>query len=106
MAERLAFTLDLIIQELRRAQTKHPRWPEKDLLRQVAIVQEEAGEAQKEALTIIERAEVCAETGNDGADIAEIEAHEKALDKEMIQTAAMALRFLLNRNLDHLGGVL
>ena len=65
-----------IINELRRAEKIHPDYPD-DMFRQIAIINEEAGEATKavlhyhyENLTIDE------------------------LGKELIQTAAMCLRML------------
>jgi len=75
--------------ELTDAEHKHPQWPT-DLLRQVAIVAEELGEAQKEALSLVEWQER-------GCGTAELAARGAALDREMAQVAAMALRFLAAR---------
>lgn len=66
-----------IINELERAQVKHPVWP-KDNIKRVAIVNCEAGEALKEAVKISEG------TGS-----------LENLEIELIQTAGTCIRMLL-----------
>lgn len=73
--------IDLVIAELRRAEAKHPGWPE-DLMQGVAIVAEEA----------LEVVQAAAETAYRGGGL-------EALRIETAQLAAMAIRFLM-----HLGG--
>ncbi len=67
---------DKIDAELKRAEIKHPDWPT-DIFRQLAIMQEEAGEVTKAVLHY---------------------AYEKGsiidVKKELIQTAAMCIRML------------
>jgi len=72
--------LQLIIEELARARAKFPWWP-KDPIHAAAIVAEEAGELVKDALQMVYEPD---------------KPHNIA--KEAIQTAAMALRFLLSIN--------
>lgn len=67
-----------ISDELNKAETKHPHWPD-SIIEQAAIVAEESGELIRAAL------QVKYEAGN----IEECE-------KEAIQTAAMCIRFLKN----------
>ena len=67
-----------VLAELLRAETKSPDWPA-DLIHQVAIMQEESGEAIRAALNHVY--------------------HGEPLDDvrgELIQTAAMCLRCLKN----------
>ena len=71
--------LEKIEYELARAEQKHPNWPVDDLLHQVAILNEESGEATRAVLHIVEG------KGN-----------LKDFEKEVIQTAAMCLRILNN----------
>lgn len=67
-----------ILQELLRAEEKHPGWPECNF-RQIAIINEEAGEATKAVLHLH---------------------YEKGtkddLKEELIQTAAMCVRMIKN----------
>ena len=76
-----------VIEETSRAERMHPQWPT-DLIHSCQIVQEESGELAKAALEAV------------------YEPHKSSLDdvrKESIQTAAAAVRFLLNldaQNLD------
>lgn len=62
--------------ELQRAKKAHPKWPT-DKLHQVAIMNEESGEATRATLQYV----------YEGGDIKEIEI-------ELIQTAAMCIRML------------
>lgn len=64
--------------ELRRAQKKHPEWPT-DMFRQVAIMNEEAGEVTKAVLHY----------HYEGGTIEHVK-------EELIQTAAMCMRMLQN----------
>lgn len=92
--------MNLVVAELQRAEGQHPGWPT-DRLRQVAIVAEEAGEALKAALDIIFAEEAMLRTHAEGYAVTlqhNRMAHlEEELQKEVVQTAAMALRWLLNR---------
>mgnify|MGYP003631603252 CR=1 FL=1 len=65
-----------IVKEYKKACKKHPEWPS-DILHQIAIVNEESGEATRASLQFVY------EKGN----IEEVK-------KELIQTAAMCLRML------------
>jgi hypothetical protein len=65
-----------IVKEYKKACKKHPEWPS-DILHQIAIVNEESGEATRASLQVVY------EKGN----IEEVK-------KELIQTAAMCLRML------------
>lgn len=67
-----------VIQELDRAEEKHPSWPD-DVIHGAAIVCEEAGEVIKAAF-----------------DLTYSVATEEQLEKELVQTAAMAVRMLLH----------
>ena len=64
--------------ELLRAETKYPAWPT-DLIHQVAIMQEESGEAIRAALNNVYHGEPLADVRG-----------------ELVQTAAMCLRCLKN----------
>lgn len=95
--------ISLVLTELARASEKHPVWPA-DRLRQVVVITEEAGEALKEALTIIETEEHLVRTclpPKDPYDITltynKMAKLEENLEKEVVQTAAMAIRWLMNR---------
>lgn len=83
-----------VLPEMERAEQKHPRWP-RDLAHQMLIVNEEAGEVSQACLNLIEY------LGKDFAlsiqrDPKRLEL-ELEIDKEMTQVAAMALRFLVHR---------
>lgn len=67
-----------ILIELNKAEEKHPNWP-KDILHQIAIVNEESGEATRAALQF---------TYENGT--------KEELKEELIQTAAMCVRMLKN----------
>jgi hypothetical protein len=102
--------IELVTTELRRAEAKHPGWPA-DRLRQVVIIAEEAGEALRAALTIIETEEKMVGVDASGKDNGtwrgdpyeitlsynKMARLEEELEAEVVQTAAMALRWLLNR---------
>ncbi len=64
--------------ELRRAEKKHPNWPD-DMFRQVAIMNEEAGEVTKAVLHY----------HYEGGTLDHVK-------EELIQTAAMCMRMLKN----------
>ena len=70
--------ITIILAELRRAEAKYPEWPA-DLIHQVAIMQEESGEAIRAALNHVYH----------GEPIEDVRA-------ELVQTAAMCLRCLKN----------
>ena len=96
--------MQAVRQELEFAEQKHPVWPG-DLLRQAVIVSEECGEALKEALTYVECNEkvkrvvgLLGETQSMPMLITERQLTRSRLRKEMAQTAAMAIRFLLHFN--------
>lgn len=75
MKSRQRIQLD-IIAELEKAEAKHPDWPD-DILHQIAIVNEESGEATRAALHL------CYEGGS-----------IEELENELIQTAAMCIRMI------------
>lgn len=72
--------INQVIEELKKAEKKHPNWPA-DILHQIAIMNEEAGEATRAALHLVY------ENGS-----------KEDLKKELIQTAAMCLRMLKSLN--------
>lgn len=76
--ERVVFAIDDLVEELQRAEQKHPVWPTSQL-RQTAIVSGEAGEALQASLHV-----------------AEGRGDKSALRQEIIQTGAMCLRWLIN----------
>lgn len=67
----------LILAEVERARRKHPAWPANDTLFAAAIVSEESGELMRAAV----------QHKGEGGSL-------DACDKEAIQTAAVAIRFL------------
>ena len=73
---------DEIAAEIDRAQGLFPKWPS-DLVEATAIVCEEAGEALKEALNL----RPCEKPGK---------GNPAKLRTELVQTAAMAVRALIN----------
>lgn len=70
--------IQMIFEELRSAEAKHPSWPD-DKIHAVAILVEEAGEAMKEAID-------CTYGKGD----------VEHLKLELAQTGAMAIRALLH----------
>ena len=93
--------LALITEELTKAEAKHPVWPE-NRLRQVAIIVEEAGEVLQAALNIIETEEALVKRELAGYDVTlaynGMARLEEQLQKEVAQTGAMAVRWLINRH--------
>lgn len=80
-----ARAIERIMKELQRAEDKHPGWHQ-DPLRQVAIISEESGEAMQATLNQLEYSEAAGIPMVITEDIL----------KEVAQTGAMALRYLLN----------
>ena len=70
--------VDAMLQELERARAKHPQWPT-DIVHQVAIMVEEAGEAMRAALNYV----------YEGGRVEDVQ-------KELVHTGAMAIRVLMN----------
>ena len=70
--------MNKLLAELERAEKQHPHWP-KDIIHQVSIMNEEAGEAIRAALNNV----------YEGGKLEEVQ-------KETIQTGAMCLRILKN----------
>ena len=77
---RISVAIDEMVEELQRAEFKHPVWP-KNQLRQTAIVSGEAGEAMQASLHVAEG------RGDMGK-----------LREEIIQTGAMCIRWLINND--------
>lgn len=71
---------NMVLEEIMLAEYKHPEWP-KDLLHQIAIVNEESGEATRAALQVVY------EQGS-----------KQELQKELVQTAAMCFRMIQHLN--------
>lgn len=71
--------LDLIVNELAKAEVKHPNWPNDNLYKQHAIIAEELGEVAKAVLQ------------NE-----ELEGNFFEIQQELRETAAMCLRMLIN----------
>jgi NTP pyrophosphatase (non-canonical NTP hydrolase) len=71
--------IELIFMELRKAEEKHPFWPD-DVIHAVGIITEEVGEAMQEAIdwTYTEKKNM------------------ENLKKELAQTGAMAIRALMH----------
>lgn len=74
--------LSLVMTEIIRAEEKHPDWPA-DSVRAAAVVAEESGELVKAVL-----------------DHEEKNSSQYAIVTEAIQTAATAIRFLKNYNME------
>ena len=74
--------LSLVMTEIIRAEEKHPDWPA-DPVRSAAVVAEESGELVKAVL-----------------DHEEKNSSQYAIVTEAIQTAATAIRFLKNYNME------
>lgn len=72
-----AEALSAIFREFKKAELKHPSWPS-DILHQIAIVNEEAGEATRASLQYV----------YEGGNIEEVK-------KELRQTGAMCIRMLV-----------
>jgi hypothetical protein len=80
---------------LKHAEKKHSKWPD-DLARQVLIVGEEFGEVQQAALDFIQFFE--SDWSIDFApDMVHYRELAEKIDNEMVQVAAMAIRFLMSR---------
>jgi len=79
-----------VIEEVRKAEDKHPVWP-RDPMRQAAVVAEEAGELLRAVLTQIEECE------KPRMSVREFISLNHDIEKEALQTAAMAIRFLVER---------
>lgn len=92
--QRLRGIFDRVLREIDRAEKLHPDWPV-DLLRQCVVVSEEAGESLQAGLNLVERIEYNGKHPHARLDVTAL---QTALDEEMIQTAAMAIRFLYNRS--------
>lgn len=73
---------EMLVNELRAAKRKHPNYP-KDPIHQVAIIAEESGEATRASL------QHCYEGGT-----------LKDIDNEVIETGAMALRYLIENEVE------
>ena len=73
-------TTEDIMAEVEKARAKHPTWPANDTLFAAAIVAEESGELMRAAV----------QHKGEGGSL-------EACDKEAIQTAAVAIRFLERR---------
>lgn len=79
-ATKLELALDAVLEELHAARRKFPWWPS-DPVHAAAILAEEAGELHKDVLQLVyEPSKTCMSN----------------LHNEAVQTAAMALRFLVN----------
>lgn len=95
----LALIFQDVLTEIERAEEKHPGWHD-DPVRAGMVVAEESGEATKAILNYVEfverveREELYVSPGN-------AIYLRKQVDEEMIQTAAMVFRFLLNWRHDH-----
>ena len=74
--------IELILNELKRAEAKFPDWPD-DIIHAAAIVAEEAGELTRASLNV----DYSGENPNE-------------LQLEAIQVGAMAIRFLKNLKLN------
>lgn len=71
----------LLLEELKRAETKHPRWP-KDIVHQSAIVAEESGELTQACLDLYYKKVS--------------QKNIKHVIEEAVQVGAMAIRLLKN----------
>lgn len=74
--------IELILNELKRAEAKFPDWPD-DIIHAAAIVAEEAGELTRASLNVVYSGE-----------------NPNELQLEAIQVGAMAIRFLKNLKLN------
>ena len=72
--------IQVVMRELERVEIQHPIWPN-DPIHVVGIIEEEVGEAMREAINLIYFRE---------------SADRDRLQKELVQTAAMAIRALIN----------
>lgn len=85
-----------IIDELERAEAKHPGWPT-DLCHQAMILNEEVGEVNQAILNYVEWRKHLAPEAFDLGSVHDIDEQKSSyIDKEMVQVAAMAIRFLYN----------
>ena len=76
--------LDIVLHELAVAEAVHPTYPS-DPLRRTALVAEEAGEAVREALDLT----------RSSLPAAQLAPTRKRLERELIHTAAMAVKALI-----------
>lgn len=78
MATNYEFVFNRVFDELKKAEQKHPSWPD-DPIHAVGIMVEEAGESMRAAIDVF----------YNGGDV-------EHLKKELAQTGAMAIRALIN----------
>lgn len=74
------FLYDEVFEELQRATVKFPKWPT-DPIHALGVIHEELGELSKEVLQLVYEPH---------------KSNKAEVRKEAIQTAAMALRFLMS----------
>ncbi len=79
--------IDLSLEELNRAQIKHPGWPD-DKIHAAAILGEESGELLQACIDY----EYEKEPGDDE----KYDHHMRRMQEEAVQCGAMAIRFLLH----------
>ena len=87
LSTEIAIILEEVVQEFISAQKQHPHWPD-DLIHGATILAEESGEVVKAALQYTYEP-------HKGTNLYDLE-------KELIQTAAMAIRNLVHIRLNHI----